>query len=106
MQRTGLGTTLLLVPESARGLLSEEHVERQPLQTIPAALTVVQLTAREKVVLRALADSGTAADAARALVVSVNTIKAQSRSIYRKLGVTSLQSAIAVAELHGVLPRN
>ena len=106
MKRTGLGMTLLMVPHSdVYTLLADGIAETQPtLPVIPRTLAMVQLTAREQVVLRSLAEHGSAAEAAKSLVVSVNTIKAQTRSIYRKLGVTTLQSALSVAELQGLLP--
>lgn len=106
MKRTGLGMTLLMVPPSdVYTLLAEGMAETQPAPpVIPRTLAMARLTAREQVVLRALAELGGAAETAKSLVVSVNTIKAQTRSIYRKLGVTTLQSALAVAELQGLLP--
>lgn len=106
MTRTGMGVTLLMVPESDvyRQLAQDEIPSQPPPPLIPGALAMTRLTAREQVVLRKLAERGSAAGAAKALVVSVNTIKAQTRSIYRKLGVTTLPSALAVAELQGLLP--
>ncbi|HEX9225144.1 MAG TPA: LuxR C-terminal-related transcriptional regulator [Arthrobacter sp.] len=106
MKRTGLSMTLLMVPHSdVYALLAAGVTETGPaLPVISRALVMAQLTAREQVVLRSLAEFGSAAETARSLVVSVNTIKAQTRSIYRKLGVTTLQSALAVAELQGLLP--
>ncbi|MFI5059961.1 MAG: response regulator transcription factor [Actinomycetales bacterium] len=55
------------------------------------------LTERELVVLSALMQSGSPARIASDLVVSVNTVKTQLRSIYRKLEVSSRDEAIAVA---------
>jgi LuxR family maltose regulon positive regulatory protein len=106
MKRTGLGMSLLMVPESDvyRQLAEGIPQEGQAPAVIPRSLAMARLTVREQVVLRTLAERGSAAEAAKALVVSVNTIKAQMRSIYRKLGVTTLQSALAVAELQGLLP--
>lgn len=68
------------------------------------AITVVaELTKRERVVLAALAEHRSAAGIADALVVSPNTVKSQLRSIYRKLGVSSRRSALAVAVELGLL---
>jgi LuxR family maltose regulon positive regulatory protein len=55
------------------------------------------LTERELIVLGALMRTGSPARIASDLVVSVNTVKTQLRSIYRKLEVSSRDQAIAVA---------
>ncbi|MCI0159385.1 LuxR family transcriptional regulator [Leifsonia shinshuensis] len=55
------------------------------------------LSERELVVLAALMRHSSPARVASELVVSVNTVKTQLRSIYRKLGVSSRDEAIAVA---------
>jgi DNA-binding NarL/FixJ family response regulator len=51
------------------------------------------LTAREVDVLRLVAAGLTDAEAAEQLFVSVRTVNAHLRSIYRKLGVTSRAAA-------------
>lgn len=61
------------------------------------------LTARERVVLRALAEHDSVRSIATALVVSPETIKSQLRAIYRKLGVASRQAALAAAFEAGLL---
>lgn len=55
------------------------------------------LSPRELAVLQALMTTSSAATIAAELVVSVNTVKTQMRSIYRKLGVSTRDEAIAVA---------
>lgn len=55
------------------------------------------LSERELVVLEALMRTPSASGIAAELVVSVNTVKTQLRSIYRKLGVSSRDEVIAVA---------
>lgn len=55
------------------------------------------LSPRELAVLQALMTTPSAATIAAELVVSVNTVKTQMRSIYRKLGVSTRDEAIAVA---------
>lgn len=55
------------------------------------------LTERERAVLRELLHTPSTAAIAAELVVSVNTVKTQLRSLYRKLGVSSRDEAIAVA---------
>ncbi|HEX2912614.1 MAG TPA: LuxR C-terminal-related transcriptional regulator [Chloroflexia bacterium] len=56
-----------------------------------------ELTPQEKRVLRLLTGGRTNPEIARELVVSVNTVKAQVKSIYRKLDVTSRIEATEVA---------
>lgn len=55
------------------------------------------LTQRETVVLLALLRTGSATEIASELVVSRNTVKSQLRSLYRKLGASSRDEAIAIA---------
>ena len=57
----------------------------------------VRLSARERLVLAELARSGSASEIAERLFVSVNTIKSQLRSIYRKLDVASREEALTEA---------
>jgi LuxR family maltose regulon positive regulatory protein len=55
------------------------------------------LTERERTVLGQLMTTGSVAEIAAALYVSSNTVKTQLRSIYRKLGVSNREDAMAVA---------
>jgi LuxR family maltose regulon positive regulatory protein len=64
---------------------------------LPDASPSTILTGRELIVLDALMRTGSPTRIASDLVVSVNTVKTQLRSIYRKLGVSSRDEAIAVA---------
>ena len=64
---------------------------------LPDIASTTTLTARERTVLRALMDSGSATEIARELYVSPNTVKSQLRSIYRKLGAATRQEAIMLA---------
>ncbi|YCA49695.1 LuxR C-terminal-related transcriptional regulator [Microbacterium sp. JZ101] len=61
------------------------------------------MTRRESVVLFALAQTPSRAEIADRLFVSVNTVKAQVRSIYAKLGVNSREEALARAVALGLL---
>lgn len=63
----------------------------------PPDRALPQLTPREHVVLSALAAHDTNRAIADALVVSPHTVKAQLRSVYRKLGVASRREALAMA---------
>ncbi len=56
------------------------------------------LTAREQKVLRGLSAGLSNAEIAAELVVSINTVKTQARSIYRKLNVKNRQEAVATAQ--------
>jgi LuxR family maltose regulon positive regulatory protein len=62
-----------------------------------------QLSPQELRVLRLLAQRRSNPEIARELVVSLNTIKTQIRSIYRKLGVNTRQEACEVAHQYHVL---
>ena len=53
------------------------------------------LTDREIVVLDSLRRHATAAEISLSLTVSVNTVKSQLRSVYRKLGVRCRDDALA-----------
>lgn len=63
----------------------------------PVYQPIVRLTRRECAVLDALLAGGTASSIAAAEFVSINTVKSQLRSLYRKLGVHSRKDAIAAA---------
>lgn len=77
----GFGGLVSALPD--RGLLAD--VEPDSL-----------LSKRELAVLEQLMQTPSVSDIAAALVVSSNTVKSQLRSIYRKLGVTSREDAVAV----------
>jgi DNA-binding NarL/FixJ family response regulator len=69
----------------------------------PYADTAKELSARELEVLRYLPTMLTASEIAAELYVSVNTVKAHSRSIYRKLGASRRQVAVVRAYQYGIL---
>lgn len=69
----------------------------------PPTVEVVSLSDRERVVLEKLAQTSSVVEIAEALVVSVNTVKTQRRSLYRKLGVNSREQALGVARGAGLL---
>lgn len=66
-------------------------------------IPAVTLTAREQDVLHLLAEGASRKDMAARLFVSVNTIKTQVSSIYRKFGVTDRSELIARAHSHGII---
>ena len=78
------GTSYLAPYQSAAGALSE----------------------RELVVLRALDPAATVEQIAKRLFVASNTVKAQLRSIYRKLGVSTRTEALLVAAELGLLDKD
>jgi len=65
------------------------------------------LSQRELAVLEQLMRTGSIAEIAAALVVSSNTVKTHIRAVYRKLGVSGREDAIAVAlERHLLVERD
>jgi LuxR family maltose regulon positive regulatory protein len=71
--------------------------------TRPDAELEEQLTAREEEILARLDSMTTLPEVAAELFVSVNTVKAHLRSLYRKLGVHGRREAVAKAESLGLL---
>ena len=68
-----------------------------------AGALVEELTDRELSILRALPGSATQREIGAALFLSVNTVKAYNKSLYRKLGVASRQDAVAAARRLGLI---
>ncbi|MFC0436439.1 LuxR family transcriptional regulator [Kutzneria buriramensis] len=69
----------------------------------PERVRLVELTSREHVVLTELDAGLTVAEVARKLVVSVNTVRTQVKSAYRKLEASSREDALMRAYELGVL---
>lgn len=69
----------------------------------PADAHLIELTERESSVLRDLADGASVAEIARADVLSVNTVKKQAVSLYRKLGADTRAGALRIAHEQGLL---
>jgi LuxR family maltose regulon positive regulatory protein len=74
-----------------------------PEQQTVAALMVEHLTERELIVLHYLPTMLKAGEIASDLYVSVNTVKAHLRSMYRKLGVSNRREAVERARTVGLL---
>lgn len=70
---------------------------------IPGNLATVWLTGREHAILTELRSTGNTAQIAQRQFVSVNTVKSQLRSIYRKLGVSGRADALHEAEHLGLI---
>ncbi|WP_456284200.1 LuxR C-terminal-related transcriptional regulator [Microbacterium sp. JZ101] len=95
-------------PDDLQALCALTKIE-SPLgaHTVPAArhaeVHLPRLTPRELIVLRALSTSDTLGGIAARLNVSLNTVRSQARSVYRKLGVSRREDAVAAALRMGLL---
>lgn len=96
LERTGERSDLTATERSVLGELAE---------LVPAAAqdTSDLLSPRERVVLLRLATGESPREVAATLHVSVNTVKTQLRSIYRKLGASTRAGAVERARTLGVL---
>jgi len=70
----------------------------------PARLVWIGLSRSEQAVLEALSGTRSRQAMATSLFVSVNTVKSQLASVYRKLGCTNRSDALRLASRHGLLP--
>lgn len=87
---------LSFVDDLSDSTSDRHHVEAQEAAQDP-------LTDREIHVLRALASGATNREIAAEEFVSINTVKSQLRSVYRKLAVTTRSDAVARGRLLGIL---
>lgn len=78
------------------------QVGAQPVR-YPEPTTSVALSRREQHVLSAIATDRTLSQIARMHSVSINTLKSQLRSMYRKLDVENRQEAVSAARRAGLL---
>lgn len=93
-----------LLTEAAERTGTQKYMEE--LDQVPEHVRSYQqapLSEAEQRVLRLLAQGLTTAQAAEQLYVSVNTVKAHRRSIYRKLSATNREEAIVAARKRGLL---
>jgi DNA-binding CsgD family transcriptional regulator len=98
--------SLLLTRAAAADLPESSHaVVLDIVALLPTAIPDPQpvLSARERIVLQHLAAGEPLQRVAWLLSVSPNTVKAQARSIYRKLGVDSRDSAVQRGRSLGLL---
>mgnify|MGYP001814631591 CR=1 FL=1 len=70
---------------------------RQPSQQTAGTVHVEWLTERERDVLRLLRSELSLREIANELYISHNTVKSYTKTIYRKLGVSSREAAIETA---------
>lgn len=103
----------------ARDLVSTERVRPRAVRELEAVETRVgrgavraarragriheELTDRELAILRVLPGAASRREIADALFLSVNTVKGYTRSLYRKLGATSRQEAVAEGRALGLI---
>lgn len=97
----GLTTPFLLIPSEDRELFGIAVPGESP--ALEAGTAVPRLTERERVILGELLETASVNDIAARLHVSANTVKSQRRTLYRKLGATSREEALAIAIGHGLL---
>jgi LuxR family maltose regulon positive regulatory protein len=71
----------------------------------PSEITLVRLTPRERLLASALATSGSRQQIADELYVSVNTVRTQLATLYRKLEVGTRQEALARLAGLGLVPK-
>lgn len=106
-EATGILRPLVLLPVPmgrAFAGLDDDVPERVQVMweraaVFPVTVSPVELTPRERVVLAGLMAGRSTAAIAKAQFVSVNTVKSQLRSLYRKLGVSSAQEAVIAARM-------
>jgi len=97
----GLTTPFLLLPRVGRELFESAAITA-PAAPVDARGAFVRLTPREHVLLRELLETTSSEELSRRLFVSVNTVKSQRRSLYRKLGVRTRREALTAAMAHGL----
>lgn len=86
-------------PELSRAVATLPHL---PV-IVPVCAPAVLLTEREQVVLQGLAEGLGGPELAARLHVTLHTVKSQTRTLYRKLGVGSRADALVVARRRGLL---
>lgn len=103
LERTGMLLPVAVLPsadfERVADALAARGWARPPgARALLPDVEPLTLTKRERALLEALAEpDATRASIAAAMHVSVNTVKTQLRSLYRKLGVSTREAALAVA---------
>jgi LuxR family maltose regulon positive regulatory protein len=112
-EKSGVIVPFHLLPHETLALLAalspeaEAFVSRHDLQgtsyLAPYTAVAGALSERELIVLRALEPGATVEQVAKKLFVAANTVKAQLRSIYRKLNVSTRTEALLVAAELGLL---
>jgi LuxR family maltose regulon positive regulatory protein len=91
--RTYVRTLLHALLQESPAEAMRPHADQASSSSLESAFLVEPLSPQERHVLRLLTVGLSNAEIARELVVSINTIKTQIQSIYRKLNVHSRQEA-------------
>ena len=99
---SGAGTTSQTPKSGGTATIALES-ELRTLDPMDSSLLVEHLTERELIVLHYLPTMLKAGEIAADLYVSVNTVKAHLRSMYRKLGVSNRREAVERARSQGLL---
>jgi LuxR family maltose regulon positive regulatory protein len=97
-QTAGRGRIGSLVAAAERQLA----IQQPPMHT-SGTVHVEPLTAREQDVIRQLERSISLREIAAELFVSHNTVKGHTKAIYRKLGVSTRENAVATARKLGLI---
>ncbi|MET0424541.1 MAG: LuxR C-terminal-related transcriptional regulator [Actinoplanes sp.] len=83
---------------------AERRIGRGAIRAaVRSGAVIEELTDRELSILRALPGSASQREIGSALLLSINTVKAYNKSLYRKLGVASRQEAVATARELGLI---
>lgn len=83
---------------------AEQRIGRSAVRTANRAGRLIEpLTDRELSILRILPGSASQREIAAALFLSINTVKAYTKSLYRKLGVGSRAEAVTAARALGLI---
>lgn len=107
----GLRAPFMLIPQGDLDKMLAGYERTREVREIraslseffPSASDPAMLTERERVVLGHLDSGATLTEIAATLNVSINTVKSQSRSVYRKIGATDRHSAVEEARRRGIL---
>lgn len=105
--------------DRARDVVADEPVSRQSLERLDQAehrigrsalkdatrsgVVLEDLTDRELAILRALPGTASQREIGAALYLSINTVKAYNKNLYRKLGVNSRGEAVNAARRLGLI---
>ncbi|MGC9961849.1 MAG: LuxR C-terminal-related transcriptional regulator [Acidimicrobiales bacterium] len=85
---------------------SDVAILSRELPVYPCSLSLIELSTHEHAVLRALAGTGSRQMIADSLFVSVNTVKTQIASIYKKMDLRTRAEALSRARELGLLPQD
>lgn len=105
----GLALNFLPAPDLERVLAEARKmgialiIGENAISPMPGGLGRVVLSERELAIMEELVTTGSTAEIAERQFVSVNTVKSQLKSAYKKLGVSDRSAALEVAYVQGLL---